>query len=128
MQDPGASFQAAEEDGLVVGVHRLRPIADRVVFYEGLRVAEAHRRRGIARAMVRHALEESRSLGFERMRLYTGSTEAGSLFSSEGFRLLFDCAVWTAGRVEGGDPPRLAAPTEAEASTPAWIGCGFGVS
>jgi hypothetical protein len=114
VQDPGASFRAAEDDGLVVGLQRLRPIAPRVMFYEGLRVAETHRRRGIARAMLRHAIEEARAQGFERVRLYTGSREAGSLFSSEGFRLLFDCAVWTAGRVEGGDPPRLASPADAQ--------------
>ena len=113
LQDPAASFQAAEEEGLVVGLQRLRPIAPGIMFYEGLRVAATHRRRGIARAMLRHALEEARSLGFARMRLYTGNQEAGSLFSSEGFRLLFDCAVWTAGRVEGGDPPRLASPADA---------------
>jgi hypothetical protein len=114
VQDPGASFQAVEEDGLVVGLQRLRPIAPRVMFYEGLRVAATHRRRGIARTMLRHAIAETRSLGFERMRLYTGSDEVRSLFVSEGFRLLFDCAVWTAGRVEGGDPPRLASPADAQ--------------
>jgi N-acetylglutamate synthase-like GNAT family acetyltransferase len=113
VQDPGASFQAAEEDGLVVGLQRLRPIATKLMFYEGLRVAATHRRRGIARTMVRHAVEEARSLGFDRIRLYTGSVEAGELFRSEGFRLLFDCGVWTAGRVEGGDPPRLGSPAEA---------------
>ena len=114
VQDPGASFQAAEEDGLVVGLQRLHPIAPKVMFYEGLRVAATHRRRGVARTMLRHAIEETGSLGFERMRLYTGSTEAGALFRSEGFRLLFDCAVWTARRVEGGDPPRLASPADAQ--------------
>jgi GNAT superfamily N-acetyltransferase len=114
VQDPGASFQAVEEDGFVVGLQRLRPIAARVMFFEGLRVAATHRRRGVARAMLRHAVEESRSLGFERLRLYTGGGAAASLFDSEGFRLLFDCVVWTAGRVEGGDPPRLALPADAK--------------
>jgi hypothetical protein len=84
------------------------------MFYEGLRVAATHRRRGIGRAMLRHAVDEARSLGFERMRLFTGSREAVSLFSSEGFRQLFDCVVWAAGRVEGGDPPRLASPADAQ--------------
>ncbi|MBO0686385.1 MAG: GNAT family N-acetyltransferase [Candidatus Dormibacteraeota bacterium] len=111
--DPGASFEAVEQEGLVVGVHRLRPIAAGVAFYEGLRVAASHRRRGIGRAMLRHAVEEARGLGFKRVRLFTGNRDAGKLFQSEGFRLLFDCAVWTALRVEGGDPPRLASPGDA---------------
>lgn len=111
--DPGATFQAAEVDGIVVGVQRLRPIARRVMFYEGLRVAEEHRRQGIARAMLRQAVAETKALGFAEMRLYTGSPEAGRLFVSEDFRLLVDCAVWNARRVEGGDPPRLASPEQA---------------
>lgn len=128
--DPGASFQAAELDGTVVGVHRLRPIARHVMFYEGLRVASSHRRRGIARAMLRQAIGETRGLGFEQLRLYTGNPDAGRLFSAEGFRLLTDCAVWTARRVEGGDPPRLPAPSDAPGlaerlrGDPAWAAYG----
>lgn len=112
MGDPKASFQAAELDLVVVGLQRLRPIAPRIIFYEGLRVAADHRREGIARAMLRHAVSEARELGFEEMRLFTGNAGAARLFESEGFRRLFDCAVWTAGRIEGGDPPRFANPGE----------------
>jgi hypothetical protein len=111
--DPGANFQAAEQDGVVVGVQRLRPIARGVMYYEGLRVAGSHRRRGIARAMLRSAVEEARGLGFERMRLYTDSAGAERLFTAEGFKLLCDCVTWAARRVEGGDPPRLGSPGEA---------------
>jgi GNAT superfamily N-acetyltransferase len=110
--DPGATFQAAELDGIVVGVQRLRPIGRRIMYYEGLRVAEEYRRRGIARTMLREAVAESSGLGFAAMRLYTGSPGAVRLFESEGFRQLVDCSVWNAGRVEGGDPPRLASPAE----------------
>lgn len=113
--DPGASFQAAEMHGLVVGVQRLRPIAPGIVFYEGLRVVETHRRQGVARTMLRHAIEESGRQGFKEMRLFTGNSDAGRLFSSEGFRLLCDCDLWTAGRVEGPDLPRLASPADAVA-------------
>jgi GNAT superfamily N-acetyltransferase len=111
--DPGASFQAAELDGVVVGVQRLRPIARGVMYYEGLRVAESHRRRGIARSMLRAAVDEARRMGFERVRLYTDSADAGRLFTAEGFKLLCNCVTWTALRVEGGDPPRLGSPAEA---------------
>jgi GNAT superfamily N-acetyltransferase len=112
--DPGASFQAAEElDGTVIAVHRLRPIARRLMFYEGLRVAADRRRQGIGRAMVQQAVEEARGLGFEELRCYTGNPDAGRMFLAEGFRLLTECATWTALRVEGGDPPRLGSPAEA---------------
>ncbi|HXM55302.1 MAG TPA: GNAT family N-acetyltransferase [Candidatus Dormibacteraeota bacterium] len=111
--DPGATFQAAEVDGIVIGVQRLRPIARGVMFYEGLRVAESHRRQGVARTMLQAAIGEARSLGFERMRLYTENSDAGRLFTVEGFKLVADCVTWTALRVEGGDPPRLGSPSEA---------------
>ena len=113
VSDPGATFQAAELEGQVIGVQRLRPIARGVMFYEGLRVAETHRRQGVARAMLRTAIGEARGLGFERMRLYTENPNAGQLFTEEGFRLLVDCVTWTGRRVEGGDPPRLGSPSEA---------------
>lgn len=112
VSDPGASFEAAELDGTVVAVHRLRPIATGVVFYEGLRVASTHRRRGIGRALVRRAVEEARDLGFAEVRLIAQEEESRALFSSEGFRLLADCATWTGRRMEGGDPPRLASTAE----------------
>jgi GNAT superfamily N-acetyltransferase len=113
LADPGATFQAAELLGTVIGVQRMRPIARGVLFYEGLRVAASHRRQGIARAMLRAAIAEARGLGFQQVRLYTQSPDAGRLFTSEGFRLLVDCVTWTGRRVEGGDPPRLGSPSEA---------------
>lgn len=113
VSDPSASFQAAELEGVVVGVQRLRPIGPGLAFYEGLRVAPSHRRRGVARAMLRLALEQARQAGFREVRLYTGSPEAAELFRSEGFRLLVECGVWTAGRLEGVDLPRLASAEEA---------------
>ncbi|HKF77607.1 MAG TPA: GNAT family N-acetyltransferase, partial [Candidatus Dormibacteraeota bacterium] len=75
VSDPGASFQAAEVDGIVVAVHRLRPIARGVMYYEGLRVAEDHRRRGIGRAMLQEAIREARGLRFRLVRLYTGNPQ-----------------------------------------------------
>jgi len=113
--DPGSAFQAAEVEGEVVGVQRLRPIAPGIALYEGLRVAATHRRRGIARSMLRQAVEQARSLGLRQVRLYTGNEVAGRLFASEGFRPVTVCAVWSAGRMEGDDLPRLAGPGEAAA-------------
>ena len=90
LADAGASFQAAELDGVVVGVQRLRPIAPGLVWYEGLRVASTHRRQGLARAMLASAIADAREQGFQEMRLGTGNADAVPLFESMGFRRLVD--------------------------------------
>ena len=59
VSDAGAAFQAAELDGIVVGVQRLRPYAPGLMWYEGLRVASTHHRRGIGRAMLDAAIAEA---------------------------------------------------------------------
>lgn len=112
LADPASTFEVAEELGLVVGFHRLRPLSAGLVIYEGLRVAEEHRRRGVARALLSHGIEEARDQGFREMRVVTGNPVANHLFESLGFRRLVHCAAWLSGRVEGPDLPRLASPEE----------------
>lgn len=112
LSDAGATFQAAEVDGLVVGVHRVRPYAPGLAWYEGLRVASTHRRQGIARAMLEAAVDGARQQGFREMRLATGNVDAASLFESAGFHRVADVRWWRGSRVEGGEPARM--PGEAE--------------
>ena len=115
VSDAAAAFQAVEVDGVVVGLQRIRPYAEGLVWYEGLRVASSHRRRGIARSMLESAVDEAREQGFREMRLATGNhAEAVPLFESLGFKRLVDVRWWKAGRVEGGDPARIPDPKEAE--------------
>ena len=111
--DASAAFQALEVDGEVVGLQRVRPYAPGLVWYEGLRVASTHRRRGLARAMLESAVAEARQQGFKEMRLATGNADAVPLFESLGFARLVDVRWWKAGRVEGGDPARIPDPKEA---------------
>ena len=114
VEEASAAFQAVEVDGVVVGVQRMRPYAHGLVWYEGLRVATSHRRRGIARSMLESAIAESREQGFRGMRLATGNPDAVPLFESVGFKRLIDVRWWKAGRVEGGDSARIPDPNEAE--------------
>ena len=107
VSDAGASFQAAELDGAVVGVQHLRPYAPGLVWYEGLRVASTHRRQGIARAMLESAILEFRQQGFREIRLATLDEPAIHLFESAGFRELVEVRWWRASRVEGGEPARI---------------------
>lgn len=105
--DAGASFQAAELDGVVVGLQHLRPYAPGLVWYEGLRVASTHRRQGIARAMLESAIVEYRQQGFREIRLATLDEPAIHLFESAGFEELVEVRWWRAHRIEGGEPARI---------------------
>ena len=113
VSDAGAAFQAAEIEGVVVGLQRLRPYAPGLIWYEGLRVASEHRRQGVARAMLAAAIEEAREQGFREMRLATRDRPAVSLFESAGFERLVEMKWWRGPRVEGGEPARM--PDAAEA-------------
>jgi GNAT superfamily N-acetyltransferase len=119
LMDAGAAFQAAELEGVVVGVQRLRPIAPNLVWYEGLRVASTHRRQGLARAMLASAIADAREQRFREMRLGTGNADAVPLFESMGFRRLVDVRWWRGLRVEGGEAARMPDPSEARKVWPA---------
>jgi GNAT superfamily N-acetyltransferase len=119
LADAGAAFQAAELEGVVVGVQRLRPIAPNVVWYEGLRVASTHRRQGLARTMLASAIADAREQRFREMRLGTGNPDAVPLFESMGFRRLVDVRWWRGLRMEGGEPARMPDPDEARKLWPA---------
>jgi GNAT superfamily N-acetyltransferase len=119
LADAGAAFQAAELEGVVVGVQRLRPIAPGLVWYEGLRVASTHRRQGLARAMLASAIADASEQRFREMRLGTGNSDAVPLFESMGFRRLVDVRWWRGLRVEGGEPARMPDPSEARKMWPA---------
>lgn len=107
VSDSGATFQAAEVEGVVVGLQRLRPYAPGLVWYEGLRVASEHRREGIARAMLEAAIDESREQSFREIRLATRDMPAIRLFESAGFRRVVEVKWWRGLRVEGGEPARI---------------------
>lgn len=112
--DSAAAFQAVEVDGVVVGLQRLRPYAPGLIWYEGLRVATSHRRRGLARSMLNSAIAEAREQGFGEMRLATGNPDAVRLFESAGFERRLDIRWWRGMRMEGGESARIPDPTEAD--------------
>lgn len=114
VSDAGATFQALELDGVVVGLQRLRPYASGLIWYEGLRVASTHRRQGLALAMLESAIAEAREQGFRAMRLATGNPKAAALFEAVGFVRIQDDRWWRGTRVEGGESARIPDPTEAE--------------
>jgi GNAT superfamily N-acetyltransferase len=119
VSDVGAEFQAAEMDGVVVGIQRIRPYAPGLIWYEGLRVAADQRRQGIARAMLDGAIAEAREQGFREMRLATRNAPAVRLFESADFKRVVETKWWRGLRVEGGDPARMPDAAEAKKLWPA---------
>jgi GNAT superfamily N-acetyltransferase len=122
VSEAGATFQAVELDGVVVGLQRLRPYAPGLIWYEGLRVASTHRRQGLARTMLTSAISEAREQGFREMRLATGNPTAVRLFESAGFKRLIDVRWWKGVRVEGGESARIPGPDQAEKMWAAILG------
>lgn len=112
--DAGSTFDAAELDGVVVGLQRLRPYAAGLIWYEGLRVASTHRRKGLARAMLAAAVATAKDHGFREIRLATGNPSAARLFESAGFVRMLDARWWRGARIEGGEPARMPDPSEAK--------------
>ncbi|MEV6551919.1 GNAT family N-acetyltransferase [Streptomyces sp. NPDC051597] len=90
--NPPAYYLVAELDGRVAGYLRLvRPTAlecnGHVRQIQGLAVHESARGRGLARALLRAAAEESRRQGARRLtlRVLGHNTPARALYASEGF-------------------------------------------
>lgn len=114
VSDSASAFQAVELDGVIVGIQRLRPYAPALLWYEGLRVASSNRRQGLARHMLQSAIAQGREQGFREIRLATGNPAAAKLFEEMGFARLQDDRWWNGVRIEGGESPRIPAPSEAE--------------
>ena len=76
--DAGSTFQAAELEGTVVGLHRLRPYGPGLIWYEGLRVASTHRRQGLARTMLASAMPTRLPTLIVRPSARTGPTPSCS--------------------------------------------------
>lgn len=78
----GAVSYLAVIDGEVVGwcwgQHMLRPDRTSMMYLHELEVAEAFRRRGIARALVEAFIEVGRALGASKMFLTTGEANAAA--------------------------------------------------
>lgn len=127
VSDPASRFEAAELDGQIVGLQRMRPLGPTVRWYEGLRVASSHRRLGVARTMLNAAIEEARRTGATQIRLATGNPDAVKLFEAAGFAPLVSARRWEAARMEGDEPARIPSPEEA-AGLAAWVAADPGTA
>jgi putative acetyltransferase len=89
LQSPGISFWTIWDDETLLGVGALKRLSADHGEIKSMHTAQAIRRRGVGRAMLRHIIAIARSSGISRLSLETGASEyfrpARALYRSHGF-------------------------------------------
>ena len=85
---PEGAFLVAELDGQLVGCAGLRRHENETAELKRMYVRASHRRRGLARVLLRAAEDQARKLGYRRLVLETGSEqpEALALYLASGYQ------------------------------------------
>jgi len=90
LRRPEVTFWTAWADGELLGCGALKEIDPGHGEIKSMRTAAAHRRAGVARAMLQHLLRVAEGRGYRRVSLETGSQDAFEparrLYASFGFR------------------------------------------
>ena len=88
LRHPSITFWTAYAHGELLGCGALKRLSPDHGELKSMRTADAHLRKGVARALLRHIESAARAEGMERLSLETGSTAPFSaalrLYDSEG--------------------------------------------
>jgi putative acetyltransferase len=76
LRKPGITFWTAWEGGELLGCGALKELDSRHAEIKSMRTSPAHLRKGVARTLLKHMLEEAGRRGYTRLSLETGSAEA----------------------------------------------------
>ena len=89
LRRPEVSFWSVWQGDALLGCGALQELEPRHGEVKSMRTAEAHRRKGVARVMLEHIIDEARRRGYARLSLETGShsafAPAHALYASKGF-------------------------------------------
>ncbi|HEY1325333.1 MAG TPA: GNAT family N-acetyltransferase [Casimicrobiaceae bacterium] len=89
LRKPDVTFWTAWSDGELLGCGALKALDRAHGEIKSMRTSTAHRRKGVARAMLQHIIDEARTRGYARLSLETGSQPAfepaRTLYRSFGF-------------------------------------------
>ena len=89
LRHPSITFWTAHAHGELLGCGALKRLNPDHGELKSMRTADAHLRKGVARALLRHIESAARAEGIRRLSLETGSTApfaaAHRLYASEGF-------------------------------------------
>ena len=89
LRAPEITFWTAWTNGELMGCGALKELDPRHGEIKSMRTSVAHRRRGVARAILRHIIQEAEKRSYSRLSLETGSMDgfqpAQQLYQSFGF-------------------------------------------
>jgi len=89
LRRPDVTFWSAWEQGELLGCGALKELDPLHGEIKSMRTASAHLRKGVARSILAHIMEEARRRGYRRLSLETGSMEsfepARRLYTAFGF-------------------------------------------
>lgn len=76
LRRPEIHFYSAWEDGQLLGCGAFKRLDAAHAEIKSMRTDSQHLRKGVARAILAHLIDEARALGIQRLSLETGSMEA----------------------------------------------------
>ncbi|MCR8632091.1 GNAT family N-acetyltransferase [Paenibacillus radicis (ex Xue et al. 2023)] len=90
LKKPDVTFWSAWEEDQLVGCGALKEIDDQHGEVKSMRTSTQHLRKGVAKGILTHIIEEAKRRGYQRLSLETGSMEAFEparrLYESFGFQ------------------------------------------
>lgn len=89
LRQPEITFWTVWESGELLGCGALKELDSQHAEIKSMRTSSAHLRKGVAKNLLKHILEEARRRGYSRLSLETGSMEAfepaRQLYANYGF-------------------------------------------
>ncbi|MEH7096636.1 GNAT family N-acetyltransferase [Neobacillus vireti] len=76
LRQPEITFWSAWEDQALLGCGALKELDHKHGEVKSMRTSSKHLRKGVARAMLQHIIEEAKRRGYRRLSLETGSMDA----------------------------------------------------
>ncbi|WP_424160686.1 GNAT family N-acetyltransferase [Bacillus amyloliquefaciens] len=76
LRQPDVTFWSAREDGVLLGCGALKELNSRHGELKSMKTSPQHVRKGVAKRILHHIIEEAKRRGYQRLSLETGSMEA----------------------------------------------------
>ncbi len=90
LRKPEITFWTVWENGELLGCGALKELDSQHAEIKSMRTSSCHLRKGVAKNLLRHILEEAKRRGYSRLSLETGSMEAfepaRKMYAGFGFR------------------------------------------